>query len=135
MNRNVFIDTSAWLAVIDKNETRHLQAAGIYRGLLSGGVILITTGYILAEMHILLRRRINAEVAADFLQKVNESPRIQIEFPGSEIEQAAKQILVRFQDQDFSLTDAISFALMKEKGLNEAFSFDQHFSIAGFTLI
>ena len=41
----------------------------------------------------------------------------------------------RFHDQDFSLTDAVSFELMVREGLSEAFAFDRHFTVAGFQLV
>lgn len=43
--------------------------------------------------------------------------------------------LERFHDQAFTLTDAVSFELMKREGLTEAFAFDQHFLVAGFQLL
>jgi len=42
------------------------------------------------------------------------------------------QILSKYSDQDFSYTDAVSFAIMKRQKIIKAFSFDKHFVIAGF---
>jgi predicted nucleic acid-binding protein len=47
----------------------------------------------------------------------------------------AEEILRRYAEQDFSLVDAVSFAVMRERGIAEAFAFDRHFLIAGFTLV
>ncbi len=35
---------------------------------------------------------------------------------------------------DASAWIAVSFAVMRQLGINEAFAFDHHFSVAGFTL-
>lgn len=43
--------------------------------------------------------------------------------------------LERFEDQDFSLADAVSFELMQREGLAEAFAFDKHYVVAGFRLL
>ena len=43
--------------------------------------------------------------------------------------------LVRFQDQPFSLVDAVSFEVMRAEGVRSAFAFDPHFEIAGFELL
>ncbi len=43
--------------------------------------------------------------------------------------------LVRFQDQPFSLVDAVSFEVMRAEGVRSAFAFDRHFEIAGFELL
>jgi len=36
---------------------------------------------------------------------------------------------------DLSLVDAVSFEVMRQRGLNEAFAFDRHFGEAGFSLV
>ena len=51
------------------------------------------------------------------------------------LEEQAEQILARYADQDFSLADAVSFAVMRRRTIAEAFAFDRHFLIAGFILI
>ncbi|MGI8915633.1 MAG: hypothetical protein ACR2JY_17915 [Chloroflexota bacterium] len=38
-------------------------------------------------------------------------------------------------DQDFSFVDAVSIADMRCRGIAEAFAFDHHFLIAGFTTV
>jgi predicted nucleic acid-binding protein len=38
----------------------------------------------------------------------------------------------QFADQPFSFTDCLSFAVMKHSGLSRAFTFDNHFRVAGF---
>lgn len=51
------------------------------------------------------------------------------------LEEAAEEILRKYQDQELSYTDAVSFATMERDRIAEAFSFDRHFKTAGFTLI
>jgi predicted nucleic acid-binding protein len=46
-------------------------------------------------------------------------------------EQRAHQIIFRYTDKDFSLTDATSFVVMERTDISEAFSFDQHFAQYG----
>ena len=46
---------------------------------------------------------------------------------------AALVLLERFDDQDFSFTDATSFAVMRRLGIAVAFTFDDDFMRAGFT--
>ena len=48
------------------------------------------------------------------------------------MEAQALDILRRYDDQDFSYTDAVSFALMQHMKLTHAFAFDHHFSTMGF---
>ncbi len=49
------------------------------------------------------------------------------------LEMQARDILRRYDDQTFSYTDAVSFAVMEHLGILEAFAFDHHVSVAGFT--
>jgi hypothetical protein len=51
------------------------------------------------------------------------------------LEFKAEKILEKYQDQDFSYTDAVSFAAMREFKIGKAFAFDSHFSTAGFAII
>jgi predicted nucleic acid-binding protein len=43
--------------------------------------------------------------------------------------------LKRRLNQSFSLTDAVSFAVMAERGIKEALALDHHFSAAGFLTV
>lgn len=40
--------------------------------------------------------------------------------------------LARYDDQDFSFADAVSFAVMTERGIREALTLDHRFAVAGF---
>lgn len=44
-------------------------------------------------------------------------------------------VLAKYADHDLSLTDAVSFAVMQDLRLTEAFGFDRHFTVAGFLLV
>ncbi len=133
--RRVFVDTSAWANIVNKRSPSHEQAAETYSRLLAENATLIVTGFVLAETHVLLHRKLGYPVAQEFLRAANTSSHIQIIYPGSSTEKAAKLILEKYTDQDFSLTDAISFAVMQEVGVAEAFSYDAHFITAGFVLV
>jgi len=50
-------------------------------------------------------------------------------------ESAVADWLEKFDDQDFSFTDAVSFAVMSDRGVREALALDYHFVTAGFAVI
>ena len=83
----------------------------------------------------MIRRTIGHQPAIAFLENVGASPRVITIYSDSVLEEAAGDILRKYQDQDFSYTDAVSFALMKQNSIKQAFSFDEHFFTAGFKLI
>jgi predicted nucleic acid-binding protein len=43
--------------------------------------------------------------------------------------------LLRYADQSFSLTDAVSFQVMKSRRIRDALTLDSHFSTAGFVMV
>lgn len=129
---NVFVDTSAWIALADKNDTHHKKAVQLYYTFLKTSKSLVTSNLVIAETYILLLKELGHKAALSFLESVKTSPRILRVFSNENIETEAEKILKKYIDQDFSYTDAVSFALMNNMGIKKAFSFDKHFITAGF---
>ena len=135
MARSIFVDTSCWVAVADRSESRHPKVVAVYEELLHGSVLLVTSDLVLAETQILLRRRLGYNAAHLFLDGVNNSPSMHLVFLDSAMELAAKGILEKFADQDLSFTDACSFAIMRANKIKTALTLDHHFSMAGFRIL
>jgi len=131
----VFVDTSAWVAVADRRERQHEATRASYVENLKAGRRLVTTDLVLAEVHVLLRRRMGYEPAMGFLERVNGSVRVEVLFVTPDLEVAANVLLRQFSDQDFSLTDAVSFSVMRERGIETAMTLDSHFATAGFVVV
>ena len=134
-NNALFVDTGAWFALADRSDQHHSQAVNIYPKLLSNYHYLKTTNLVIAETYILMRRTIGHQAAIRFLKSIAASPRVVKIYSDSVIEEMAEDILRQYKDQDFSYTDAVSFAFMKHYGIAQAFCFDKHFVTAGFTII
>jgi len=73
--------------------------------------------------------------AMTFLENISASPRVVKIYSDSTLEEAAESILSQYKDQNFSYADAVSFAVMKDYGIKEAFTFDEHFLTAGFIVV
>lgn len=132
MPQELLVDSGAWLALADKSDKYHPTAASIYPDLLKRHQRLVTTNLVIAETYILLRRSLGAQPAMDFLERVAKSLRIEKVYSTMALETEAEKILRRYADQEFSFTDAVNFALMQARGIEKAFAFDKHFTIAGF---
>ena len=135
MARELFVDTGAWVALADQDDKYHERAAREYPDLLKHYRRLVTTNLVVAEVYIILRKALGHAAALIFLESVKSSPRIEKVQSTEELEIEAEDILRRYSDQDFSYTDAVSFALMRQRGIGTAFAFDKHFSIAGFSMV
>jgi len=132
---DIFVDTSAWIALVDKDDSHHKEAASSYPSLLKNHRNLITSNFVIAETYIIILNELGHKLAIDFLEKLKASPRILKIYSNEDIEAEAEPILVKYSDQDFSYTDAVSFVIMKRQKIRKTFSFDKHFVIAGFVNI
>ena len=126
------MDAGAWIAISDTRDKHHKAASDLYKRLLTEHRILVTTNLVVAEAYIIIRRTGGHEPAMRFLRSIRESARLRKVYSDAALEAEAEQILERFSDQDFSLADAVSFVVMGDRGITEAFAFDQHFVTAGF---
>jgi predicted nucleic acid-binding protein len=127
-----FVDTSAWYPLIVARHPDHARLGSALRALIRNHRRLVTTNLVVAETHALLLRRVGRTTALTFLQTVGESPNVVVR-SSRELEAAAERDwLTRYEDQDFSFADAVSFAVMTERGIRDALTLDHHFVVAGF---
>lgn len=128
----VFVDTGAWHAVSVPGDNHHQQAVLFYRALLEKNTRLLTTNLVVAETHAGLTRARDKTAALKFLTLIGTSSRVQIINSTFDLENQAQDLLRKYHDQRFSLCDAVSFAIMQDLGIKDAFTFDRHFETAGF---
>ena len=132
MTRELFVDTGAWLAIIDPRDKYHQVAVTFYQEALAHYPRLLLTNLVVAETYINVLRNAGHHKASSFLDIVEQSSSVHCIWSSQELEAQARHILRRYDDQDFSYTDAVSFALMQQRELTEAFAFDHHFAVVGF---
>jgi predicted nucleic acid-binding protein len=131
----IFVDTSAWYGLADPHEPAHGALARALGDRVRNGALVVTTNLVVAETHALLLRRGGRRAALRFLEEVGREP-IVVETSGPELEERALlDWIIRFDDQEFTLTDAVSFAVMNERGIHEALTLDRHFAAAGLTVV
>jgi predicted nucleic acid-binding protein len=123
VTRSVLWDSSAILALLDADDADHLRAVSVARTIASEKRPSFITNYVEAEAHALLVRRLGRTIARQWLLK-GGLPVLPV-LPAEE--QKAKDILARHSDKDWTLCDAISFAVLESRHIRRAFSFDRHF--------
>lgn len=134
MARELFVDTSAWYPIVDRVHPDHEALARELRARVQDGWTLVTTNLVLAESHALIMGRIGRQVARTFLSAARAAPNVVVHSTAALEESADTDWIARFDDQDFSLADAVSFAVMTERGIAEALTRDRHFATAGFAV-
>jgi predicted nucleic acid-binding protein len=120
----LFVDSSAWFAAANRRDRWNGRAKEI----LEGGEALVTSDHVLVESWLLLDSRVHRD-AAERLWEGLRAGTARIEKVGAADLEAAWAIGRLFPDQDFSLVDRTSFALMERLGLTRAVSFDSDFVI------
>ena len=132
MRAEFFVDTSAWYPLLVAAHPNHRVLADALRALIARRRRLVTTNLVVAETHALLLRRVGRPAALAFVRTVGEPPNLVIRSSRELEERALRDWLERYADQDFSFADAVSFALMAERAIEEALTLDHHFTVAGF---
>jgi len=129
----VFIDTSAFYALLDRDDAHHARAKSAWSGLLESAHALVTSNYILVETFALLQNRLGIEAIRAFHDDI--LPLINVEFVASGTHRSGVAALLSASRRNLSLVDCVSFEVMRTSGINTAFAFDKHFKEQGFSLI
>lgn len=123
----LFVDTSAFYAAADRGHRSHAQAVAA----LAAGGKLATTDHVLVETWALIGRRLGRDAAERWWGAVRAGAAA-VEFVGPADLEAAWAIGEAFADQDFSLVDRTSFAVMQRLGLHRVATLDPDFAVFRF---
>ncbi len=130
------VDTGALLALASSRDQYHAQAVAIERRFRENGGRWVGTVLVLSELHAHLVRRADAAVARRVIAALLRDPAYEWrEVPVDLIRAAVSAWLERFPDQRFSMTDAVTFEVMRTLRINRAFAFDRDFVTAGYDLM
>jgi predicted nucleic acid-binding protein len=124
---SLFVDTSMWYAAADKSDLSNSRAKAV----LSGGEALISTDHVLIESWTLIRNRLGRKAAERFWE-VLRGGAATVEIAGAADLESAWEIGRVYRDQDFSIVDRTSFAVMRRLGIERAASLDDDFAIFRF---
>jgi predicted nucleic acid-binding protein len=130
---NIFIDTSAFYALMDRSDAHHEKAKRIWIFLLEKECHLHTTNYIMIESLTLLQSRLGFEAAHLFARDILglveffwiDKPRHSLAF----------ELWLSLGRRKMSLVDCVSFITMRHCKIEKTFAFDKHFEEQGFTIL
>ena len=93
---------------------------------------LTTTSYIVDEVVTFFNVRGQHGKAVELGEALLSSPSVRMVHVGEGLLGRALDLLRRRPDKRYSLTDCVSFVVMRERGIATAFAFDRHFEQEGF---
>ncbi len=124
---SLFVDTSIWYAAADSGDRSNARAKAV----LGQGEPLVTSDHVLVESWTLLHHRLGRGVAERWWEGLRSGV-ARVETVTLADLEAAWSIGREFPDQDFSIVDRTSFALMQRMGLSRAASLDDDFAVYRF---
>jgi len=132
--RQIFVDSSGWIALYYRRDENHSRAATALGSLREAAVQFVTSDYIIDEALTHIRAWSGHPQAVKFGTVVRGHPLIEWVEVEARIWAAAWDIFVRYDDKEFSFTDCTSFAIMRDRTIREAFTFDSDFAQMGFRM-
>lgn len=125
----MLIDTSGFLCLVHKDEPEHADAVQSYNSATS----YLTHSYILSEFIPLARsRKFPVFEALNFSRHILTDRSIEVVWVDAQLHDAALKLLEKRLDKTYSLCDAVSFVLMREREITDALTTDKHFEQEGF---
>ncbi len=125
----MLLDTSGFFCLYDKDEAQHQKAVSLY----DQETNFLTTNYVLAEYVALAQvRGVPPQDILKFNSRILSDEEVEIIWVDEELHTKAVELMQARADKSYSLCDAVSFILMRERGINEALTTDKHFEQEGF---
>jgi len=126
----IFVDTSAFFALLDRDDANHQKAKKIWSDLLNSENTFITSNYVIIESFALIQHRLGLEAVRGFQEDL--LPLINVEWINAETHRLGVSALLAASRRKLSLVDCVSFETIRRLGIKTAFTFDPHFEEQGY---
>jgi uncharacterized protein len=127
----VFLDTSFFYARVSPRDQWHRLAK---RAADPTGRA-VTSSLVVNETVSLLQARGFFSGALAFLQQIRAAPQVEIVVPDAALQTEGWDLLARYGPAGAGVVDCTSFAIMRRMRLRKAYTFDDHFTAAGFQIL
>lgn len=121
----VFADTSGLVALLSTTDDNHARAKRAFGNLRARQALLVSTSYVLVETYALVGRRLGLDAGRSF--RADFAPLIDVVWVDETLHNAGVDLLLDRRKRLISLVDAVSFMVMRQRSVAEAFAIDPHF--------
>ncbi len=125
----IFADTSFYAAIVNRRDQLHARATAAAA---KTAAPVLTTEFVLLETANFCTSGIGRAVFLRLMENLRREDTIEIVPATTTAFQQGLDLFAARPDQEWSLTDCISFQLMRERGITDALTADKHFEQAGF---
>jgi len=132
-SERVFVDTSAFYALMDRSDKNYEQAAGLWKYLVEKDLYLNTSNYVIVETLAILQNRLGFEAANLWHRDVLSLAEV-LWIEGS-IHNLAHELWLGLGRRKLSFVDCVSFVTMRHYKIEKIFVFDRHFEEQGFEIV
>lgn len=128
----LLLDTSYVIALEASDDQNHKAASEHWADLLTSLPPLVTTSYVFNEVITFFNTRNHHMKALEIGNNLLLSTLVELIHVDESLFYEGWRYLQKHRDKSYSLTDCISFVVMKQHGIKTALTFDKHFKQAGF---
>jgi len=126
----IFIDTGAFIALFASSEKHHRLVSKQYADYRKQRAIFFTSYYILDELFTRLMYDFGKSLtqkAIEILNRAIEKEELSIFDIDEAIFKKSQEVLIKFSEHKISFTDATSYILYKDFGMDSIFTLDDDF--------
>ena len=132
MPAEIFLDASYAIALSSSTDLHHARALSLADRLEKTPTPLVTTRGVLLEIGNALAKLRYREAATRLLEALESDPQVEIVSISDDLYRRAFGLYRSRTDKEWGLTDCASFIVMRDRGVLEALTADEHFRQAGF---
>jgi predicted nucleic acid-binding protein len=133
--RRVFADAVYWIAIVNRKDQWHAKVVSAVRSL--GRATLVTTEEVLDEFlaHYSGHGPVLRDAAVQTVERALANPLVVVRPQSHRTFLDGLALYKRRPDKGYSLTDCISMEAMREEGIDEILTHDDHFTQEGFIIL
>ena len=128
----IFLDTGYFIALLNPRDELHSRAVAWSERLNDS---FLVTEHVLWEAVNFFSQPADRPKAHALMNHLQSETAVEIVSATPGLFDAGQSLHHERADKAWSLTDCISFVVMKERGVTQALAFDQHFEQAGFVAL